>query len=197
MSFIADAPWWISLIIVIVGVAVLFAGNSQQSTGLRGAGAGIALLGVLIFALGFVLDSPRKAVERSTKQFVEAVSTANWPDVEGLLDPAVSWEWPKQPWHANGAPTVLAGAKMVYKNAGLKGANVKQPSINEVGAGTFTNDCICWITSDSTGGMPVDSEWQFTWKQSAADSKWKLTHLQVTRVGDAAPSGIKSSLDKH
>ena len=190
MSFLADAPWWISLIILVTGIAILLAGK-------RGIGAGIAGVGLLLLVLGFVLDSPRKAVERSTKQFVEAVSSANWTDVEGLLDPTVSWEWPGQPWHTNGEPAVLAGAKMVYKNAGLKGANAKQPTINDVGNGTYTNDCICWITSDATGGMPVDSEWQFTWKQSAADSKWKLTHLKVTRVGDAAPSGIKSALDKH
>ena len=138
MSFIADAPWWISLIIVIVGIAVLLAGNSRQSSGMRGAGAGIALLGVLIFALGFVLDSPTKAVERSTKQFVEAVSTANWTDTEALLDPTVSWEWPGQPWHVNGAPAILAGAKMVVKNSGMKGANVKTPKITDAGNGTYT-----------------------------------------------------------
>ena len=196
MSLIADAPWWISLIIVILGIAIFFAGNGRQSSGMRNGGLGIALLGILVFALGFVLDSPTKGVERSTRQFVEAVSTANWTEVEPLLDPTVSWEWSGQPWHVSGAPAVLAGAKMVVKNSGMHSANVKSPKVADAGNGTYTNDCICWITSESTGGYPVDSDWQFTWHQ-AADSKWKLTHLKVTRVGDAAPSGIKSSLDKH
>jgi hypothetical protein len=195
MSFIADAPWWISLISIIVGVAVLLAGNSRQNSAMRGGGVGIAGLGLLILILGFVLDSPRKAVERSTRQFVEAASTGNWSDVEGLLDPAVSWEYATQPWHVNGAPAVLAGAKMVVKNSGMHSANVKTPHVTDVGGGTYTIDCICWIVSETTGGYPVDSDWQFTWRQ--AGDKWQLTHLRVSRVGDAAPSGIRSSLDKH
>jgi len=194
MSFIADAPWWVALIIAIAGVAVLLAGNNRQNSAMRNGGAAIIVLGLLIGILGFVLDSPRKAVERATRQFVDAVSSERWSDVQQLLDPQVRWEWPGQPWHADGAPDVLTGARMVVKNSGMHSAVVKQPRVTEAG-GDYTVDCVCWISSDATGGQPVDSDWQFTWHHSA--DNWQLVHLSVSRVDDTAPSGIRSTLDKH
>jgi hypothetical protein len=194
MSFIADAPWWVALVIIVIGLAILLAGNSRQASGMRNGGAGTVVLGLLIGILGFVLDSPRKAVARSTREFVDAVASEKWNDVQSMLAPAVRWDWPGQPWHADGAPAVLAGAKMVVKNSGMHVATAKQPQLTENGD-TYTNACVVWISSDATGGASVDSDWQFTWHQ--AGDKWELTHLSVTRVDDSAPSGIRSTLDKH
>jgi hypothetical protein len=194
MSLIADLAWWIPLIIAVAGVGVLLAGNSRMSGGMRNAGAIVVLFGLLLLVLGFLLDSPRKAVERSTRQFVEAVSSGNWNDVQGMLAPGVRWDWPGQPWHADGPAEVLAGAKMVVKNSGLHAASAKQPRVADSGD-SYTNTCVVWISSDATGGASVDSDWQFTWRQTA--DKWQLTHLSVTRVDDSAPSGIRSTLDKH
>jgi len=194
MSLIADAPWWIPVVVVLVGVGLLFAGNSRGNSGLRNGGLGVVLLGMLLLVLSFALDSPRKAVERSTRRFVDAVSSGNWSDVQPMPSPSVRWDWPGQAWHADGAAEVLAGAKMVVANSGMHSASMKQPRVAEVGDG-FDNACVVWISCDATGGAPVDSDWQFTWKR--AGDNWQLTHLSVSRVGQASPAGIRSTLNKH
>jgi hypothetical protein len=193
MDFLFDIAWWVPLAVVAVGVALAVAGNNRQQAGLRIGGIGVVLLGVAWLVLSFVVETPSKLCVKQTRQIVQAVSDGDWTTFENMLDPKVTFHYVGRTWHASGKAEVDAGTKTTVKHAGLHSASAGHLKPTK-DADKITVAFVGYIDSELTPGHPIDSDWEFDFRQSGG--KWLLTDMRVLRVAGVEPEGIRESLNK-
>lgn len=85
-----DAPWWLLLAIVGTGAYVAYDGNRKQEKQLFHAGLAILLLGILLAAVSYVVDTDRETAIKRTRGLVAAVNARDWNGFRALLDPQTS-----------------------------------------------------------------------------------------------------------
>jgi hypothetical protein len=192
-DFLFDIAWWVPLLVVAIGIAVIVAGNNRQQSSLRNGGLVVVLLGIAWFILSFIIETPSKLCVKQTRQIVQAVSDSDWTTFENLLDPKVTFHYVSRPWQASGKAEVDAGTKTTVKHAGLHSASAGhlKPTRDR---DKITVAFVGYIDSELTPGHPIDSDWEFDFRPSGG--KWLLTDLRVSRVDDTAPEGIRESLNK-
>ena len=193
MDFLFDIAWWVPVLMVVIGVVLTLAGNNRQQAGLRNGGIGVALLGVVWLVLSFVVDTPSKLCVKQTHQIVQAVSDGDWPTFESALDPKVTFHYVSRPWQASGKPEVVEGTKTTVKHAGLHSATAGHLKPTRDG-NKITVAFVGYIDSELTPGHPIDSDWEFDYRESGG--KWLLTDMRISRVDDTQPEGIRESLNK-
>ena len=188
-----DIAWWVPGLVVVIGIVLTVAGNNRQKAAVRNGGLVVALLGVGWLVLSFVVETPSKLCVKQTRGIVQAVSDGDWGTFEGMLDPKVSFHYVGRPWQASGKKEVVEGTQTTVKHAGLHSASSGHLKATPDGE-KITVAFVGYIDSELTPGHPIDSDWEFDFRQSGG--KWLLTDMRVSRVDDTQPEGIRESLNK-
>ena len=189
-----DVSWWLPVLVGIVGIVLLVSGNNRQQPGLRNAGAAVLLVGILWLALSFVIDTPRKTCERLTTQAVQAVVDGNFKAFDDLLAPDADGVYVGRSWRVDGRQALDQTARMVAKNAGLHAASAKRLRVTGESP-DITVAFTAFCDTDLVPGHPIDSDWEFDFRQSA--DGWQIHEIRVLRVDETQPEGIRESLNKH
>lgn len=190
-----DVSWWVPVLVVAAGVAVLVAGNNRQNPGMRNAGGGVALLGVAWLVLSFVIATPTKTCVKQTRQLAQALADGDWKTFNDLAGANASFHYVGRPaWQVAGRAALETEARAVLKQAGLHAASLAHVQTRRAG-GNIVVAFTAYLDSDVTPGHPIDSQWEFEWKPEG--DAWRLADMRVLDVAGQSPESIRTTLNKH
>src|SRR5437867_12105339 len=86
-NLLFQTPWWLPTIAIGVGLFVLWTGNQRQEKPVMRAGIAIALAGLTLALVSYLVDTPLEKAERRTRQLVAAAGKHDWTTFHNLLDP--------------------------------------------------------------------------------------------------------------
>jgi hypothetical protein len=179
-------PWWLAAVVVIVGAVVFYSGNARRQNRVRLAGVIVALLGVVMFLVGFFVETDKQKVSRLTRELVQAVPAKDWPKMTALLDPDASL------FVYSNRQELVDGAK----------ANVERWDVRSVTITSLT------AKPDQTGFI-VDAEvlvdapnavyksptgWRFYWDKTGDD--WHVHQIEPLSSAGMSASEINQAIRK-
>lgn len=156
MNYIAEIPWWIPAALVLAGVILFITGNNRLERKLRNAGAGMALLGVLLAAISLVLESDREMASRQSRELVYAVPAQKWDVLRSLLDPNLTLMGLK------GHEAIITGAQLAVERFDLRGARVISTDVQQIDAAQIEVEV--QVLAEFKDGNSL-SRWRLTWEK--------------------------------
>jgi hypothetical protein len=185
MQSLLHTPWWIALLMAVVGIALFMSGNRRQDKTLQQVGMALTLLAILLGTLGWIFPTDLEKCEQRTRQMVKAVDKGDWNTVRSLLDDQTELE-SHLGTVAVGADQILQRSRAAYDRFGVKSAWILGMQSSQAQTTiTITIDVIS--TQDATQDQGVSSRWQFEYEQVGTD--WQLQ--KITLLGIAGDNGEK------
>jgi hypothetical protein len=85
-NLLFQTPWWLPTIAIGAGLFVWWTGNQRQEKPVIRAGVAIALAGLILATVSYLVDTPAEKAERRTRQIVASAGSHDWKTFHGLLD---------------------------------------------------------------------------------------------------------------
>lgn len=183
-DFFLATPWWVFVGLAVLAVFLLVSGNNRQDKQLKRAGLGVLVLGLILFAVSWLIETPPEIARRQTKEFVDAVMKRESEPLERLLHSNASLaKWNKA--------DIVYGAKSYAEQFGLTGNMISGMEIDEQ-AGmvvvTLSN-----ITSFESSRAPIGTmpnHWELNWLETSGG--WKLKDITLIGIGQTDARDVKS-----
>jgi hypothetical protein len=186
-------PWWAPGLLLIVGAFVFISGNRRQERNTRLAGLAIALLGITLACVSYLVDTPVEKTVKQSRQLVNAIEAREWTTVESLLDAKSSLSVFQAFTLYSTREQILAAAKKGVEQYGIKNVRVLRADAAETGAIiTVTLDLMS--EQDFTMGRPITSSWQFEWYKNG--SAWTLRRIINLKIADRTGKGASAQFPK-
>ena len=179
-TLLFDTPWWLPTAIVTVGAVVFYSANKRQEGRLRTVGIGVVLLGVVLAAVSYFVDTDLEKAVKRTKQLVGAFEKKEWETMRSLLHPKASLgilNFPATLY--NDRDTIVAKAKEAsekynFKRVMVTGTEARQDQ-------TLITVTINVISEQDGPVGTVTSTWQFDWQETA--DGWYLYDIRAVQIG--------------
>src|SRR2546421_7051617 len=78
ISLLLNAPYWLIIILAVLGVVVLFSGLRRQQQGVRTIGLVMLAAAALLLILRATVPTPEKKVERDARDLLTAIGNNDW-----------------------------------------------------------------------------------------------------------------------
>ena len=190
MDLIFDAPWWLIVVPVAIGIAMAFFGLRKGDMTLRNVGVAILVIGVGIFIASKAVETDTEKVARQSRELVAAVEKREWPKLSALLEP--------------GAAVTLLGVGEIYSNreqivdacrSRADGSGVTALAITSLepkreGTGQISAEVQIYVTANDGGGRPFPTGWRFVWAR-AADGQWLIHDIEAIQIGTIRAADAK------
>ncbi len=179
LQYFLHMPWWLALLIAVVGVWLFVLGNKRLDKTLRRVGMAVVLGALFLGMLGFFYLTPlQKAVGR-TKALIHDVDRQDWNGLSALLDDDTVVQAATRTMAA-GRDDCVNRVKGAYDRFGVKSVWVL--SVDGIQTDTLITVTATVVSQqDYTEGQPVTSSWQLDFQQN--ESKWELEKITLIRVG--------------
>jgi predicted PurR-regulated permease PerM len=179
LEYVFHMPWWVALLIAVVGAWLFVLGNRRLDKTLRRRGAAVVAVAVVLGLVGFFWLTPlQKAVGR-TKQLIHDVDRQNWTDLGAQLDDQTLVQAVGRTM-AEGRDDCVKKVKSAYDRYGVKSVWIL--SVDGVQTESIiTVTAVVVSQQDATGGQGVTSTWQLEYEQDG--SQWLLQKIILIRVG--------------
>lgn len=184
-DLIFSTPWWLPTTIVIVGLALLVAGNNRQEAKLRNAGLATLVTAVVLVLVSYLVETDKEKAERLTGELTQAVADHNWPKVADLLDPKASL-YAADVQVLPDRKGIVDEAKADCERYGLRSIGKHVSDVRQDPDRSIFVDLSAFATFDQAGTVPTT--WRFEW-QPSADGSWHvhaLRCLSIAGKGDTA-----------
>jgi hypothetical protein len=194
-TWVFSTPWWLPAIIVAVGVALWVSGNKRTERTLKRVGLGVALLGVALGAVSYLVETKVERVTRQSRELVKSVVDRDWKKLESLLDPKVTLKVQGAPLglpYAN-RDDILRGAKAGVERIGLGSANITNIEVQDSGP-QLTASMRIFSTHPGLDGRPTPSDWQIVWEDPARG--WVVTEVTLIQFGQLRGDEAKGQLPR-
>jgi hypothetical protein len=192
-DFLFDTPWWLPVLIVIIGVVVFVTGNRNQQAGTRNAGAGIVFLAIVIVLLTIFVDTPKKIARRESGQLVQDAVRGDWTNFKTLLEPGVTLRMlGSAPLYAN-ADELTAGAREGTERVHLKEAHIRSLQVAENGD-LVTATLQILSEQDDPAAPMIDSAWQFDFEKTGND--WRVHEIRALQIGEMSGDEAQQFMPK-
>jgi hypothetical protein len=195
MHDLLSPPWWLSVLVLIVGVILFYFGNANRKSAVRLAGAVVLLLAVVMFLLGYFVETDLEKTRRLTRELVAAVPAKNWVTMTNLLDPDASlWVASAQSALYSGRDNLVGGAKASADRWTIKSVGITSIKSTPDGSGNILVDIDTMADSDAAMGYKAPSSWRFTWDKTG--DEWHVHKIECTKLGNASGAEINSMIGK-
>jgi len=174
-DFFFSTPWWVFVVIATLAVFLLVSGNNRQDKPLKLAGLLVIFLGLVLFIVSYVVDTPLEIARRQTSQFVNAVTSRDAATLDRLLHTNASiLSWNK--------PDIIYGAKYYADQYGVKSGFITSMDLEEHDSLVVSK--IVVLSTHEGGSMPINtmtSTWELNWWKTP--SGWKLKDITPIAIG--------------
>ncbi len=185
-DFLFDTPWWLPMLLMVMGVVLFITGNNRQEFRIRTVGIILVGLGIAVIAVSFFVDTDREKAEKGTRRLVQSAVTRDWTVFENYLDPKASVAVQNAGVVAANRERIMAVAKAGSEQFGLKEAHVT--SLDSSQANSEITITIDVLSEQTMHPYPVPSTWQFQWVRGADGLRiYRIINLKVgNESGQAA-----------
>jgi hypothetical protein len=180
------SPWWVPTCIFGIAIVLFISGNKRQQPRVRNAAIAVALLGVLLIALNYFVETDKEKVLRHTRELVTAVQDRDWNKMKSLLSPQVSLGTPKGTVYSN-RDVLLKGATDSVEQYQLKSASITSLDVEQTQT-VITATLNVWTVQDATYGRPLPSGWQLVWEQTGND--WTLSQITCVSIANESVDNL-------
>ncbi len=187
-----DVPWWLFIVLILVGAVVFWSGNNRGQRGLKTVGIGLILLAGVLKTVSFFVVTDKEKVTRQTLLLVHSVQTRDWTTFQSLLDPDVSLSTSEGTIFPN-SRTLIAGARHDCEEYNLSNVSATVTHVEQDAAG-ITVDINASSEQSATMGFAVPSSWKLVWDQTGKD--WRLHEATCLRIGNETPSSMARLIGK-
>ena len=188
-----SVPWYLPVLLAIVGLALFVSGNRRQKPQILTAGFAVIGLAILWAVVSYLVETPKEICERQTRQYVRSVVDRNWATFNNLMEPQVQFT-DGTDWHINGRDTWADDVKSGAQQIGLHGASISSLTETE-SANSVTVTITVYSTQDYSMDRPVQSEWTLEWR--ATGGRWLLHELRPVEVTGMTLDQVRGVLHKH
>jgi hypothetical protein len=181
-----DTPLWLLGLLIIVGATLFWSGNNRQDKTLKRLGLAVLLIGILMGAMSYFVDTDKEAAQRRTRQIVTAVDRKDWVALGKLLDPQT---------HAiiyNNPTDIVEGAKRTADFIGFKGLRIIGTEVEQ--KDTVINVYLKVLSEQERSGGPVLTNWRFVYQNFG--NGWKLDSIEPLRSEQVNPDQIRANLQR-
>ncbi|HXE51501.1 MAG TPA: hypothetical protein VN541_00710 [Tepidisphaeraceae bacterium] len=189
-----NVPWWIPTILLIAGVILWVSGNRRQHDRTRTIGWALMLLALVWATVSYLVDTPKEKCLKLTREFIQSVVDRKWSTFDSLMEPDVDFNFVDSPWRIDGRQAIDDAVKGDVDQIGLKGAHATSTEATEQNE-TVVVRCTVWSDQEMSMGRPLDSKWEFEWRQS--NGRWLIRQIRGVQVANLSPDEIRGSLRKH
>ncbi len=148
----------------------------------------MASIGLVLFALGWLVETDKEHCEHRTRQIVAAVDRRDWTALQSLLDPQTSLEG----IYLN-RDQIVAGAKKTADTIGLSSASITSMETKQHDT-VITIDVNIYSLQDATLDRPAITSWQFDWSNTGTG--WKLQQIEPLGSQQVDKADLVRHLDK-
>jgi hypothetical protein len=179
MSLLLNAPYWLIVILAVLGVVVLFSGLRRQQQGVRTTGLVMIAAAALLLVLRATVPTPEKKVERQARALMGAVGSNDWTRVGTYVSHA-QFRFAEQSAPIWEGTEIATQGKRNAERYGLSGLKIgalevkREPNVITVDISVTTYH----------KGMPVESvpsSWIFEYQERPEG--WVLTNIQPRKIG--------------
>ncbi len=190
MTTLLSAPWWLLLTLAFVGAIVAWSGLQKQQAGPRNVGLAIIGLAVLLFGLGFLVESDLDKVKRLNGELVQSVPKQDWVKMTSLLDADATLGAVGSTAFPN-RTALVNGAKADVDHWGLKSVAVTHTDLKQDESG-ITVDINVLSQQDATSNFGFDrvtSSWRMVWDRDDA-KQWHCHQITCIAIGSDTSAGV-------
>jgi len=180
MDPILHAPWWVSTMLALAGVATFLWGNQRLDKALKRLGIALVLLGVVLAVLHAIFPSQRELAEKRTRQIVRAIDQKDWNALRSLLNTNTNLGTTTHPL-ASGRDAIVSMTKNATDTFGLKSLWISGISSRQTDT-LITVSVEVISNQDASLDRPVASSAQLDFQQDGDD--WILEKITILRVQD-------------
>jgi hypothetical protein len=178
-DYLFDTPWWLPLSILAIGLYVFITGNRRRERNVMLAGGGIALLGVAVMGISYLVETNREMAQNRTEGIVAAVNARDWARFKSLLDQETIFaNW-------KGADEITDAAKEAADRFQIGRIRI---------SGTVVEDHQTAITVSirvftDVSGRAVPSDWLFDYQNRGTG--WKLYRVSLGQAPGRSDDRIR------
>lgn len=186
-DLIFSTPWWLLILICGIGVVVFITGNNRQENKLRNAGVGIFFLGIILTAVGYLVETDKDKVKRHTRELVSAIVHSNWPVVESMLDPQITFA------RLHGSSEIMHSLELAQQTVHVTNAHIANTRVDQ-SPGVISEDIEVYTVQDATLDRPILSTWRLDWEPTPDDKDWRLTKVVCVGAGQIKADEIEAHI---
>jgi hypothetical protein len=194
MHDLLSPPWWLSVLVLIVGVILFYFGNANRKSAIRLAGAVVLLLAVVMFLLGYFVETDLEKTRRLTRELVAAVPAKNWVEMGSLLDPDATLAVASGQPIFSGRDNLIQGAKADTDRWTVKSVAISSIKSTQDGSGNILVDIDTFAEADNPMGQKVPSSWRFTWDKTG--DEWHVHKIECTKLAGSSAADINQMIGK-
>lgn len=188
-----DVPWWIPILLAVIGIALFLRGNAQQKSNVRTTGLAVFALAVGWFLLSFFVDTDKEKAQKGTKVLLQSVVDGDWTKFQSMLTPQASVTVLGQSTGVTGAENVKSMAQAGAEAIHLTGASMRSAEAEQDGPLIQIKAQVVSIEAlPEAPTMP--STWQFTWENTPAG--WRVREIQLLKLHEFTPDQMKQMMPK-
>lgn len=184
-DFLFATPWWVFIGLGVLAMSLLIAGNNRQNSQLKMSGLSVLFVGIAIFAISWIVETPVEIARRQTREMLTAIVNRQSEPLEQILHTNASLvKW--------GKPDIVYGAKMYADQYGIKSTTVTGMEAREEAGGYVQVDLAVLATFESSKA-PIDtimSYWQFLYMET--NNGWRLKEIIPKGIGQMQSQEVGS-----
>lgn len=185
MDLLFDTPWWLPTILAGLGLALLAIGNNRQERKLLWVGGLLALVGVLIAVISYLVETDVEKVISRTRLLANAVDKRDWATFRSLLDPKTSFSY-----YPN-REELVEGARKTADYIGLKSVRLTSVQARQTDT-LITVDVDALSVQERTLDRPVLTSWRLYWQDFG--NGWFLHRIEVLPNKTIGPEQVNREL---
>jgi hypothetical protein len=177
-----NTPYWILGALAIVGAALFVIGNNKTDAQMRNIGLGVIALGVLMFVVSWIVDTPEETCVKRTKQLVKAVEKRDWDAFNKLVLPRCQLSILNVPGVSfyRSREEILAGTKDGVERWDVKSVKVFKSEVQtKIDYISVDID----VYSEQTQGYAASllTSWELDWQETP--DGWMCQAVIAKRIG--------------
>ena len=185
-----DVPWWIPILLALLGIFIFWNGNNRQQAKLRNIGSGLVVLAVAWFAVSYFIDTDKEKCEKATLKLVADVAGGHWDEFQSNLSTGVVFRVQGGNAYADGSDQVTSFAKAGANSVGLQSAYVQSSHAEQTGP-IITVSANIFSNQNSTSFPPtMNSSFQFDWE--LLNEGWRVREIRVMQIGNTKAREIEN-----
>jgi hypothetical protein len=166
-----STPWWLPTLILALGIALFIAANNRQATALRNVALAVLAIGIILPIVSYLVETNKEKVDRHTHELVAEIVSSNWPVVQSLLDPQISFA------HLHGPSQIVQALQAAQQNVHVTSAHIAQTRI-DASPDVISENIEVYTVQELTLDRPILTGWRLDWAPTADNKDWKLIKVE-------------------
>jgi hypothetical protein len=194
MDLLFDAPWWLYVGPVLVGVAMALFGLRRGDKTLRNVGLLLLLVGVGVYLASNAVETDTEKVARQSRELVTTVEKRQWDQLKAFLEPDAAVTLSGSEIYSN-RDQIVEACQSRADGSGVSTLNVTHLQPKREGVREISTEIQIYVTANDAGGQPFPTEWRLVWRQSSS-GQWQVSDIEALRIANIRASDAKAWFPK-